>query len=84
MFHLPLSVVAHDGLHDLQEKIHTININDGIMNAIYWRGGSYFYTRKVYGVIIGQHDTPRPFMSISKEFNLPRKHIFVGYYFDED
>jgi hypothetical protein len=49
-------------------------------------GVSYLYTKKVYGAMIGQHNTPQPFRVYGNNIiNLPRqKKTPTDYYFNED
>jgi hypothetical protein len=57
MFHPPLSTVAHEEMHNLEQELLDLSITaDDHIWSFNW--GSNFSTRKVYMELIGNHPTP--------------------------
>jgi hypothetical protein len=77
LFHLPLSVIAHQELHDLQDDLNdlsTTNQNDT------WNlrtSNKNFSTKKIYRASIGDHDKLAALTDIWKTCNLPRQKFFA-------
>jgi hypothetical protein len=63
MFHLPLSIIAHDEMQKLQEEIQAITISN---NNDEWKipSGDYISTKKVYRNLSEQHHTPEQILNI--------------------
>ena len=76
MFHLPLSSVAHEELHNLEQELLDLNITaDDDIWSFNW--GSNFSTRKVYRKLIGNHPTPNCISTIWKTCSIPRHKLFA-------
>jgi hypothetical protein len=63
MFHLPLSIIAHDEMQKLQDEIQAITISN---NNDEWKipSGDYISTKKVYRNLSEQHHTPEQILNI--------------------
>jgi hypothetical protein len=76
MFHLPLSNVAHEELHNLEQELMDLNITEDYdIWSFNW--GSNFSTRKVYRELIGNHVTPNCISAIWKACSIPRHKFFA-------
>jgi hypothetical protein len=76
MFHLPLSTVAHEELHNLEQEFLELSVtNDHDIWSFNW--GSNFSTKKVYRELIGTHETPHSITTIWKACSIPRNKFFA-------
>jgi hypothetical protein len=76
MFHLPLSTIAHDELHNLEHELLDLSIT-ATDDIWYFNWGSNFSTKKVYKELIGNHSPPDCITSIWKTCNIPRHKFFA-------
>jgi hypothetical protein len=77
MFKLPLSTIAHDQLHDLQEELHNLTISlENDQWSLIW-GGNLYSIKNIYIELMGEHIIPKPILDIWKTFNLPRQKLFA-------
>jgi hypothetical protein len=75
MFNLPLSTIAHNQFHDLQNDIQPINTDLG--NDVWnFPWGNNFSIKKVYNLLKGEEFTPASNLDIWKTCNIPRWKFF--------
>jgi hypothetical protein len=77
LFHLPLSTVAHQELHDLQNELNEITVIDQHDSWILQGSNATFSTKRIYRELIGTHDVPAAILDIWKTCNLPRQYFFA-------
>ena len=76
MFHLPLSTVAHEELHNLEQELLDLSIT--AMDDIWsFNWGSNFSTKKVYKELIGNHSPPDCITTIWNGCNIPWHKFFA-------
>jgi hypothetical protein len=76
MFHLLLSTVAHEELHNLEQGLLDSNIiADDDIWSFNW--GNNFSTKKVYRELIGNHPTSNCITTLWKAYNIPRHTFFA-------
>jgi hypothetical protein len=75
MFNLPLSTIAHEQFHELQDDIQIMNTDAG--NDVWnFPWGNSFSTKKVYNLLKGEDFTPTSILDIWKTCNIPRQNFF--------
>jgi hypothetical protein len=77
LFHLPLSIEAHQEFRSLQLDLNGINSSD--RDDIWCLRGNEasFSTKKVYRALIGNYEVPKPILDIWKTCNIPRQKFFA-------
>jgi hypothetical protein len=76
LFHLPLSVMAHQQLHTLYEEIQNVQFSEENDDWSLNGGTLYYSTKKVYKMLIGEHTTHKTITSIWKTCNIPIQKLF--------
>ena len=77
MFQLPLSVVAHNQLMELQGELNSIQITDDKDTWKFLWGDTKYNTKKVYNALIGSYPTHKTILDIWKTCCVPRQKFFA-------
>jgi hypothetical protein len=64
LFHLPLSIVAHQELHDLRDELNEITITNQHGSWILKGSSPTFSTKRIYRELIGTHNVPAAILDI--------------------
>jgi hypothetical protein len=80
LFQLPLSTVAHQELHVLQEEINEITVSNQHDSWVLQGSNRTFSTKRIYIELVWTHDTPAAILHIWKTCNLPRQYLCLATY----
>jgi hypothetical protein len=77
LFHLPLSIEAHQEFRSLLLDLNGLSNSD--LNDVWHFNESdvFFSTKKVYRALIGNHEVAKPILDIWKTCNIPRQKFFA-------